>query len=285
MNYRYLVEQLRPVADSAAHYFTAHWGVTKFRIEEPLKEVPEYSPALHATTSDLHYLCVEVSERAYPNGLDTFVLACIAKSLPVRLVVAFPADSKGQDFNTDMSRAREYGVGVLEVSGNVSKMLQDPTPLSLMVVRRIELQKFPKKYRLALSKAENIFKLGDPSKGCSIIYDEIEDLSRKIAQKTSALGFWKPRAKGSPQKIIFTTHPWRRLIKVLIEHLDNKKCPYLPTDLLSRVHGVGEYRNDSGHKPNTTAALAKRNSQLRTRFESASDILLDLAKAAAHLKL
>jgi hypothetical protein len=56
-------------------------------------------------------------------------------------------------------------------------------------------------------------------------------------------------------------------------------------NLLMRVAALTDVRNDSGHKPKNRAARTKRDHELRTRFESAIDVLRDLASALRPLRL
>jgi len=76
---------------------------------------------------------------------------------------------------------------------------------------------------------------------------------------------------------------WAKVIGVLIDHMDYKKVPNLPKSLLARILGITGHRNESGHKPKTKAALIKRNTELRTRFENAVDLLSDLIRASRSL--
>jgi hypothetical protein len=280
MTYRYLSEQLRPIAEGARSFFRRKWGIGDFVVEEAVDSDASYRPTLQAQSADYHLLCVEVSESPYPSALDSFVVDCMRLCIPVRLFVAVPEDSKGQSYNRDLERARKCGVGVLEVCRSVSRIIQQPLSLSLAGVRPIELEKFPPKYRLALSQAEEIFKGGQPSKGCSLVYEEIEDLSRKIARKTFTKGLWNP---GKGANLNFDKDPWQGVLKSLMRDLDYNRCPAIKIDLLGRIVGVTPYRNESAHKPKSRTQLIKRDRQLRTRFENAVDIFLDLTTAAKAL--
>jgi len=286
MSYRYLSEQLRPIADSAARFFKRRWGVSGFKVEETIHEDVSYRPTLHAMTRDYHLLCIEVSESPYPTGLDAFIADCMRLSLPVRLFVALPAGSTAPNYKRDIARAREYGVGVLEVSTQAVEHIQSALSLSLVTVRRIDLDRFPTKYRLALSQAEDTFKQGNPVKGCSDLYDEIEALSRRIAKKTYQKGFWRPPKPGQKaMRIDFDRGPWERVLKILMGNLDPKRCRFIRQALLARVLGITPQRNESAHKPRNHAELIKRDRQLRTRFETATDIFLDLINSSKRLRV
>jgi len=134
MPYRSLSEELRPVADSCARYFSTNWGVSKFKIEEQLDPDIERCPTLQAITSDGHYLCVEVSESPYPTGLDSFVLDCRDHILPVRLFVAIPAGSKSSNYKSDVDRARGRGVSQRRPDGGLVARLAEvggiPKPMT-----------------------------------------------------------------------------------------------------------------------------------------------------------
>lgn len=280
MTYTVLPEQLRSTADKAASFFETRWGVKTFEIEAPFHADIAYRPTLHAVTSDYHDLCVEVSESPYPSVMDSLVVDCITRCLPIRLVVALPAGSQNQYYSRDLERARECGVGTLEVSTGNSKLINQPLSLSLAGLRPIDLEKFPRKYRLSLSSAEDTFKRTHPAKGCSLLYDEIEDLSRKVAAKTEAKGFWRiPK----PKMLNFDTSHWHRVMRFFMQNLDTQRCKCISDGLLGRILGITSHRNDAAHKPKSKAALLQRDRQLRTRFENATDILSDLIASSKSL--
>ena len=55
--------------------------------------------------------------------------------------------------------------------------------------------------------------------------------------------------------------------------------------LLVRVAALTEHRNETGHKPKNRAVHIQRDRELRTRFETAVDVLRDFAKALGPLKI
>lgn len=287
MKFRILSEALRPVARSTARYFSDNWGVSRFRVEEALPTTNvARRPTLHAVTRDKQILCIEVSESPFPRGLDSFVLDCINNCVPMRLFIAVPASSSNDNFKADLARARNCGVGVLEVSDNEVTKLCDALSLSLVSVRPVTARDFPKKYRMALSRAYGTFRDGDPVKGCSTVYDEVEALSRRVAEKTQKKGLWhalKPGEKAP--KINFETAKWSTLIRILMEHLDHKKHKSLTQSLLGSLLGLTTARNESSHKIKTVSDLVRRDKRLKTRFENAIDILSDLIRATKSLRV
>ncbi len=283
MNYRVLPEQLRSVADAAADFFRKERGVPGFRVEEEVTATLGYRPTLYTITRDHHYLCVDVHEGPYSPGLDSVVLACMQQCLPVILYVAFPSSPDIANFKASLDRARRNGVGIVEIGSAGSQVILEALPLSLAGVRPIEKQRFPAKYRDALAQAEATFRNGSSAKGCSILYDEIENLTRAIAKKTKAKGLWRILKPGvKPPKTNLDKGPWEKVLDTLLQHLDWTKCPYLK-DILKRVLGITPHRNEAGHKPKNVAALIKRERELRTRFENAADILFDLITASRPL--
>jgi hypothetical protein len=220
------------------------------------------------------------SETPYYQFLDSVVLDCVRLGLPVKLYVAFPTSAEAPQYKSLVDRARKNGVGVLEITPTGGQIIHEALSLSLWGLRRTDRQRFPVKYRSSLSEADSIFLNGSPEKGCAKIYDEIEALIRRIAKKTSAKGFWKNPV---PAGTKLDKDPWARILKLLLDNLDFKKTGSLNAGLLSRVQGVTDHRNDTGHKPKTRAALIKRDRELRTRFEHAVDLFLDLIKAASFL--
>jgi len=286
VTYRHLPEQLRPIAEAARRFFKAERGVSHFKVEEEFDKKVSYRPTLHSITRDHYFLCVEVLETPYKAVLDGFVLDCVGHSLPVKLYVAFPGDSEQKTYKDDVDRARNNGVGALEISKKGDKVIHEAVSLSLFALRPIDKKKFPAKYRSSIASAETTFRGGTPEKGCSLVYDEIEDLSRKIAKKTQSKGLWRSLRGGEkPPRIKLDKGPWEKVMEILIEHLDYKRCPSLKRNLLSRVLGVTAHRNETGHKPGTVKDLMNRDGELRTRFEGAVDTLMDLITAAKPLRV
>ncbi len=286
MNFRHLGEPLRPLAEAVVEYFENEHGITHFEEEVEIhKEVDR--PTLHAVTRDFHFLCIEFSETTpYPASLDRFVLDCNLKGLPVKLYVALPAGSTDPNYARDLNRARDRGLGVIEVNSTGVLMLYNPVSLSLAGLRRADKSKFPKKYRSALSQAESTFMHGDPAKGCSDVYDEIEALTRRIAIKTLRKKMWRAFAPGkTPPKINLKTAAWASVVEVLIEQLDPAQPPRIPKTLWARVLGITSHRNETGHKPPSKAALIKRDAALRTRFETAVELLSDLIQVSKSLRV
>jgi hypothetical protein len=284
MSYRHLPENLRPTAEATKAFFKAEKGLTSWRIEESIDAEIEFRPTMHSEARDGELVCVEVLERPYSSTLDSPVFECMKRCLPVRLYVAFPEDLDQSDYKGDLGRGGANGVGVIEVSSTAVKLIREAISLSLLGVRRVDKAAFPAKYRSELGESEATFRAGSPAKGCSILYDEIEALSRAIAIKTQTRGLWRPLRKGEKApKVDLENGGWARVMEVLIEHLDYKKCKYLPKSLLARVLGITGHRNDTGHKPKSRAQLVKRNRELRTRFENAADLLLDIIVASKPL--
>lgn len=279
MPYRALPEHLHSTADAAIAYFRDEWGVTKFEVEIAIDNKIEFCTTLRATTSDSHLLCIEVADSPYPRTLDAFVLDCSTRCLPVKLFVVVPKLSMIGVPLADIKRPQKLGVGLLEVDGNRVELVHNAGSLSLIGHRPIDRAKFPPRLRNALQNAEVTFRSGDPSKGCALLYDEIEAFSRKIASKTQKLGYWKT----VPPKLKLDKDPWAGVLNTMIQQLDFSKCPPSLNVLLYRVSGITAHRNESGHKPKTASALSKRDSELRTRFEAAADLLADIISAAKPL--
>jgi len=279
MTYSFLSPHLQGHAEAVKQYFKTQRGIGSFKIEEAVSSDVPYRHTLVAPTKDFHYLCVEVSEQAYSSALDATVLYYRGKSLPVKLYVAIPKGLSNSDLQTQLRQARDTGVGVIEVDLNGCDIIQEATSQSLAGLRSPNLQEYPAKYRAPLSDAAHTFRNGSPSKGCSEVYDEIEALSRRIALKTQAKSWWK-----IPPKVKLNTGPWAKVIEEMMEKLNYSKCPpKLKKTLLARVLGITPHRNDTGHKINTKAARIKRDTQLRTRFEAATDLLQDLIEASKPL--
>jgi hypothetical protein len=281
MTYKLLLPQLWPVADSVAAFLKREWGIYGLKPEVgPYKEI-KLVPTFHATMPDHHVLWVEVSNRAYPPHLDGIVADCMQYGFPVRLVVAVPAGLKGTEFHEDLARARKKGVGVIAVDGNDGEQLANPLSQSLTGVHPIARAEFPAKFRFPVSQAETTFKEGDPTKGCDALYGITESVSRKAAEATFNKGFWN--AGSHPMR--FDRDPWDTVVKSLVKNLDTAQYGYFGDNILHRIIGVTPYRNKVVHVPKTNVELRARDRMLRTRFEDAANILLELLNDVKPLKI
>lgn len=284
MPYSILPPPLHQTADAARAFFRNYFGTPSFRIEESPYQGATYRPTFSGVTRDHHILCVDVSDTPYTNSLDAFVLDCKQRALPVKLFVAIPKGDGDSNFKANLRRAKENGVGVVEVGDGSGSVIHDALSLLLTGVRPYNAQDFPAKYREAVSGAYNTFLNGDPAKGCARIFDELEALCRVIGRKALRRRCFGNMAKATTFN--FDTGPWATLIQFLNKHLDRgkAKCPGLNEALFARIHGTTPHRNDSGHKPGRdTTALTRRDRELRTRFEHAADLLRDVIEASRGL--
>jgi hypothetical protein len=285
-HYNILPEALHPLANLAIAYFVKRRGVpaSSIKIEQAIdiELTLPYRPTFNGKTTDHYILCVDVSESAYNNSLDAFVLECVNKCAPVKLFISIPKGTKDPEYSQKLKAARNRGVGILEIDAHSSHVVQEALPLSLAGVRPIPVESFPPKLRENLTRAETMFRDGCPDKACSLVFDEIESLCRVVGRKTYDAGCWNVSGAVTFK---FNTGPWARLMEMLGQHLDAKKakCPQLTRAFLARIHGVTPHRNESGHKPETAEELRKRDRELRTRFESAVDLLNDLITAVKPL--
>jgi hypothetical protein len=287
MTYRHLPPELHSTADSAKQFCREHWGITANRIKEELPIIPDvsYRPTLHAVMKDFHWLCIDISENPYPPGLDSFILDCKNRILPVRLFVAVPAPmSKGLDY--EIRRAKSNGVGRMEVVNGTTSIVQDALSLSLTGLRVPDPREFPLRYRHDISDAHMTFISGNPSKGCATLYEQIEHLSRRIALKAQAKHCWKSSG-AAISGINIERVALAKLLRMMMDSFDSAKCncPELDTALFGRLLGATPHRNESAHKPSSLRVLKKRDRELRTRFEGGIDLLRDLIAAARPLKL
>jgi hypothetical protein len=283
--YRVLQEDMRPFADAAVKYFKKEFGVPSMRIEEELSAKVEFRPTLQGLLPDKHILCGEVCETLFPPFIEKFVLACRNHGLPVKLFVVIPKGQVQQIETKALTFAQENGIAILEVDENGSgKVLQGmPLSLSLGGLRSFDVGEFPPKYRGAVGAAIQTFKQGNPDKGCSLVYDEIEALTRKAIRKCNKI----PKGLTKAPTFDLDKESWANVLEFLKKHVDKAqiKCPELTPALFNRLIALPPHRNDTGHKPASLEKLIQRDRQLRTRFEAAVDDLLAFIKAVQPLRL
>jgi hypothetical protein len=282
--YNILAPPLHATADATAAWFENKWGLKSNAIEVEGSIDPDINlrPTFNAKTADYHRLCIEVSDSLYPNYIDAFVLSCRDRGLPIKLFIAVRKGDQEQEYAQKLKAAKRAGVGILEVNNQSGEVIQNALSLSLTGVRAIDVQLFPKKFRQSLLQAEQTFRDGNPPKACAMVYDEIENYFRKLAQKAQTKGWWKNNPGFKLVK-----YPWANIITDLDKSLDRKACGCsdLTPAFMARILGVTPFRNDAGHKPNSAKALIKRDKESRTRFESAVDLFADLITATRTLHL
>lgn len=284
MSYQVLPTNLHSTADRVRGYLRNDYGVQRIVTEQSIDDEVDWRPTISGSTRDHHIVCVEVTDASYSDSLDKAVLQCMTRGLPVRLFIAFPGDEvSDKSFRKTINDARERGIGIIEVRRRRCKLIHAAIALSLASVRRVDPKRYSTKRRQAVVDAQATFLNGDPVKGCSRIYDEIESLSRALAKKAADKGWWPPSGD-------LDTKAWARLMDTLIDDVDmaalrrasNRK---VDRALLNRVRALTPHRNEAGHKPRNRVALIRRDSQLRTRFEHASDVLADLDAGLRSLRL
>lgn len=285
MNFRILPTQLHSTAAEVVRFFRADRGISKFKVEEPTTSGLDYRPTLQAVTPEYHDLWIELSEAPYLTSLDGVVLHCVTNCLPVKLFVAFPVGISASEYKKKVDEARKKGVGAIEVSAGNCEVIHEALLLSLTGARSEDRSQFPLRYRSVLSTAEATFRNGDPAKGCAVVYDEIEKLSRRLAKKIAQKNWWTNVPAGPP-RIRPDKDKWAPLIENLINRTNFNELPHdVSKNMLIRVAALTGSRNESAHKPKNRAAHIKRDRQLRTRFESAVDVLSDFANATRPLHI
>lgn len=281
-DYRALSDSLHECADAAVKYLSSQLGLNKILIEHEIDKNIEFRPTLHAISPDKHIICVEVVQSLVAPDIKEFVLSSKNHSLPVKLYLAVQKGRFSSYEATALKFARENGISILEIDppNHGSLITNPPVALSLGGLRAFRLESYPKKYREPLRQAIETFKNGNPAKGCSEVYDEIEQLTRRIGKKADTMG----AIKNSPS-VKWENDPWSNLLTILKDKIDATAlgCPLLKSQLFSRLIGMTEYRNQTGHKPSSLSKRIERDRQLRTRFESAMDELLGLITASKTL--
>lgn len=286
--YRVLATHLQSTADAAIKYMVSELGLStgSVKVEAEIHPAVEFRPTLQALTSEKQIVCVEVVDTLYPPELHTFVLSCRNHSIPAKLYCAFPAGTVAQVDTKALQFASENGIGILEVNpgnGHGKLLNQPPVALSLGGLRKFDLSAYSAKLRPPLRAAVDTFRSGNPAKGCSQVYDEIEQLTRRIGKKCEKL----PGALKKSGQFDWEKAPWQSALEFLKANLDPAaaKCPLLKGQLLNRLIGMTEFRNETGHKPSSLKKMIERDIALKTRFESAMDDLAKLAEAARPLKV
>ncbi len=272
--YKVLSKSLWKTADAAQGFLKDAHGVTSIKIEEQLADdVPR--PTLHAKASDNTIICVEVQEDAcYPASVERLVSRCKTAQLPVRLYVAHVEGSESPEFPQQLRQARANGVGVLSVkqSGEIT-ILSEPLALTLADVRRLDIKRYPGKYKDRLSRAQQTYLQGDPVKGCANIHEVLEEVTRDLAKrlhKKGRIAAWQAKTPN------FDKDAWYGIAYAIFnEPTFNTIFPKVQPAIWAGLIAQTKPRNEGNH-PATPKARAERDRKLRTRFEEAGDNLADV---------
>jgi hypothetical protein len=282
--YRALPDNLKEFADIAKKYLAKELGlgIGSMTIEGEIHPEIDFRPTINVLSGDKHLICAEVVENDITLAIERFVLSCKNHALPVKLYVVVGKGAVKAYDPKQLRFARENGVSILEVSPPSNGVLINNPPLSLSLggLRGFNLQEFPSKYREPLRQAIETFKGGNPAKGCSDVYDELEQLTRRIGKKCEKKANGLKKAAGFDWDVT----GWSNILEFLKNNLNKTVvgCPNLSDRLFSRVIGMTDYRNEVGHKPSSLRKRIERDTQLKTRFESAMDELkawIDASKA------
>jgi hypothetical protein len=280
MNFTILADDLKETAELTEDYLRNNLGLRDIQIEKPLPFNISYTPTFWAKNNEHNIIAVEVSNQAYSRTLDHIVMECQRQTYPVKLYYAIPKDEADNNYRRNLSDAQKRGVGVLEIDDQDQQLTLVALSLSLTGLRSIEVKEYPKKYRGTLNDAINTFRTGSPAKGCSILYEEIESMTRRIAKKTVRLRWWSP----APE-INLDTISWAGLCELLRNKGQFGENGYegLRKQIII-ILGIVPDRNETNHKPKSKIALQRRDQRLRTRFESLTDIMFDLINEAKSLR-
>ncbi|MDB5821357.1 MAG: hypothetical protein JWR21_61 [Herminiimonas sp.] len=284
--YRALPDNLKETADAAKIFLGKELGLTHIKIESELHPKIDFRPTFHSIAADKHCICVEVVETLFSPDIEKFVLSCRNHSFPAKLYVAIPRGLFQSIDHKVLRFARENGIAILEVAppDNATVIANMPLSLSLGGLRSFDLRiDFPPKYRQKLQEAVETFKGGNPAKAVGDVYDELEQLTRRIGQKCETIA----GALKKPAQQDWEKGNWNPMLEFLKSNIDKTvtRCPLLTGQLFNRLIGLTEHRNDSAHKPNSIEKLIARDQQLRTRFETAMDELKNWIEASKPLKV
>lgn len=288
MEYRVLAPHLHQTADVALKFLAAELGVksASISVEAEIHDSVEFRPTLKLLSEDKHIICVEVLENLYPPEIKDLILSCRNHSIPVKLYCAIPTGPEQKVDVRAIQFATENGIGIVTIdsTNGAAKFINGaPVSLSLGGLRAFKMTDYPPGYRANLLSAIQTFKGGSPSKGCLEVYQEMEQLTRKIGIRAAAIHGGLKKAPG----FNWETEAWANIVEFLKNNIDVRvcKCPDLKAQLFNRILGLTEYRNEVGHKPKSVAKMIERDRLSKTRFEGAMDELLTLINASKPLRI
>jgi hypothetical protein len=282
--YRVLSQPLWPTADAVQQFLKKNHGITSIKVEEEIhKDVPR--PTLQGRATDNTIICVDVHEDAcYTPSTELFIAKCKSIQLPVRLYTAHVQGAESPDFPRQLRQARLNCVGVLSVNTDgITTILSETLPQTLADVRRLDLSRFPSKYRDRLSIAQQTYLQGDPVKGCAGIHEVMEDITREVARKLYKKGRIAAWTTNPPN---LDKDPWYNIAKAIYnEPTFQQFFPNTQPAIWAELIAQTKPRNEASHPPPTPAKRAERDKKLRTRFEQAGDTLAEVVEVIKNAKI
>lgn len=277
MAYRILLQQYHATADSARRQFAIQLGVAegKFQVEQPIHRDIRFIPTFNVMSRERYLIVIEVAEQIERGVLSDAILVMKNQGLPAKVYVAIPEGAQTATFKEDLRFARQNGLGLVEMR-DPFESYQEPLLLNLTGVRKPDALKFSKALRAAIVDSLRTFENGNPRKACTVVTDEIEGMSRRLAAHALRVG-----ALGSPPAKVTVKMPWAGVMDALLKHHDRSKGPFTKIDksLLARVSGLTTHRNEGSHPPRSAAERRRIDAQLKTRYEHACDVLSDLSQS------
>jgi hypothetical protein len=291
MRYSFLGQDLHETADRAKSFFAANYGATHFKCEEPVENDLRLRPTWKAKLKSGHTLCVNVQPTPFSSTLYEFVMKCAQRELPIKLWVAVPLGSAKESFSADLKQAHEAGIGVVQFSDDGKPHeFHRAVPLSLFGLKKTDLRTVPRARRDEVKTAEATFLDGTPDQGCQALCQQLEQITRQVAERTYDNGWWKTPAGSKPlRKRFFTTDSWAKMLEAFDSRVEQKKvearCPSFTKAKVAGTRGFTDWRNDVSHKPKNLKELQKRDAKLRTMFEATRNLLIEWYLIAKPLKL
>ena len=108
---------------------------------------------MHGVSPEKYIVAVEVQDKPDMAILDSAVLDSAARSLPVKLFIAFPEPVSPLPMR-EVEKVHQRGVGVIEIRANGPVVLREALPMSLFGYR-LDRELFPKKMRGTLLTRKN----------------------------------------------------------------------------------------------------------------------------------
>lgn len=291
MSYSLLGQDLHETAEHARNFFAQNYSATGFKCEQAVLTDLPLRPTWQARLKSGYSLCVNVQPSPFTPTVYEFVARCAQKNLAIKFWVAVAAGASKESFSNELKRAREVGIGVLEINADGSvQEFHSPVALSLFALQRTDLSKVPKALREEIKTAETSFLDGMPTQGCQTICQELEAVTRRFGEYAFDKGWWKVATGTKPPKLkFFRTDAWAKLLEEMETKIDyntlRPKCPAFTRQLIVNTRAFTDWRNTVSHKPRSAAELQRRDLKLRSMFEMTTSLLLDWHRVTKPLKL
>lgn len=268
MAYLSLQHDLQYIAEAAKLRLEQKYSIKITKFEVAFDNLIDYAPTFFGKTSS-HYIVCEVASRPFPVHLKSIYTDIQHQSLPVKFFIAYDAtDLPSNDVLKDITMAKKFGIGLLNVDGqsSITNIVAEPVSIPLIIPEsNLELTKINKKFSHKIEEAYSTYMNGNPRLGVQAIGQTVERLIRDVAIKKYGTA---PYISGPDPNL--DSSSFGNIVDEMISH------SILNRAYLNRVRAFIDDRNSTSHITKSIKKQKDLEKKYKLLFETGLRILKEL---------